>query len=75
MKVQKPFERLEIRFICKFWSISLLLNPDPHSQNGSGSRRAKSKWIHVDPDPQNCPEDFKTDFLVISCRYLIDITV
>jgi hypothetical protein len=27
-------ERLEIWFICKFWSISLLLDPDPklHSQ-------------------------------------------
>jgi hypothetical protein len=31
------FERLEIGFICKFWSISLLLDPDPHSQCGSGT--------------------------------------
>jgi hypothetical protein len=28
-------ERLEIRFVGKYWSISLLLDPDPHSQNGS----------------------------------------
>jgi hypothetical protein len=29
-------------------SISLLLDPDPHSQNGYGSRGAKSMrvWIH-----------------------------
>jgi hypothetical protein len=36
---------MEIRFICKFWPISLLLDPDPHSQNRSrfrsGSGRAK----------------------------------
>jgi hypothetical protein len=29
-------ERLQFRFIL-FWSISLLLDPDPHSQYGSGS--------------------------------------
>jgi hypothetical protein len=32
---------------CKFWSIYLLLDPDPHSQYESGSRRAK---IIADPD-------------------------
>jgi hypothetical protein len=31
-------------------SISLLKVPDPHSQYGSGCRRAKSIWIHADPD-------------------------
>ncbi len=41
------FKSLEIRFIWKFWWISLLLDPDPHSQYGSGSRRATS---NADPD-------------------------
>jgi hypothetical protein len=29
------FERMEFRFDCLFWSISFLLDPDPHSQYGS----------------------------------------
>jgi len=37
------FERQETRFICKFWSISMLPNPDLHSQYGSGSRT--TKWM------------------------------
>jgi hypothetical protein len=59
------FERLEVRFICIFGSISLLLDPDPHSQNGSLSRRAKSNRIHVDPDPQHWPEDLNGFFSYI----------
>ena len=46
-------ERLKIRFTCLFWLISLLLDPDPHSQyrygSGSGSKGAKSMRIHADP--------------------------
>jgi hypothetical protein len=41
------FERLKVRFICKFVSISMLLDPDPHSQYGSGSRTAKSLRIRI----------------------------
>ncbi len=41
------FERLEIRFISKFWSFSLLLDPDQHSQYGSGSKGAKSMRIRI----------------------------
>ncbi len=41
---KSKFERPEIRIICKFWSISLLLDPYPHqhSQHRSVSGRAKS---------------------------------
>ncbi len=39
-KYKNLLERLKIRFICKFCSVSLLLDPDPHSQYGSGSRNA-----------------------------------
>ncbi len=38
---------------CKLLSVSLLLDPDPHSQYGSGSRITKSMWIHAEPDPQH----------------------
>ncbi len=42
----KPFwERLKIGLIWQFWSTSLLLDPDPHSQYGLGSRRAKSQAL------------------------------
>ncbi len=39
-KVQKPFWKAKTRFICKFWSISIILDldPNPHSQYGSGSK-------------------------------------
>ncbi len=40
-------ERLEIRFICSCWSISLILDPDPPSQYGSGIRRAKLMQIRI----------------------------
>jgi hypothetical protein len=46
-------------FVCQvflFWSISMLLNPDPHSYYGLGSRSAKSIRILDDPDPQHCPQ-------------------
>jgi hypothetical protein len=34
------FEKIGIQaYLLKFWSISLRLDPDPHSQYGSGSRR------------------------------------
>ncbi len=35
--------------LCTFWSISLLLDldPEPHSQYGIGSRRAKSMRIRI----------------------------
>jgi hypothetical protein len=39
------FERFEIRFSCKFWSISLVLDPD--LQSSYGSRRAKSMGILI----------------------------
>ncbi len=46
---ESHFERLEIRFICQFWSVSLLLDPDSHSQYGSGSvsRRENSRLIRI----------------------------
>ncbi len=32
-KGKKPFfERQESRLICKLWSVSMFLDPDPHSQ-------------------------------------------
>ncbi len=43
------FQRFKIRFIRKILWISLLLNPDPPSQYGSGT--AKSVRIHPDLDP------------------------
>jgi hypothetical protein len=46
-KYKSLFERLEIRFISKLCSTSLLLDPDPDPQNQMyGSRRAKSMQIH-----------------------------
>jgi hypothetical protein len=30
----------------------MLLDPDPHSKYGSGSKSARSMLTHVDPDPQ-----------------------
>jgi hypothetical protein len=48
-KVQKRlFERQETMFICKIWSVSMLLDPDPHAQYGSGSLTAT---MNADPDP------------------------
>ncbi len=35
------FERQKTRFICKVWSISMLSDPNPHYQYGSGSKTAK----------------------------------
>ncbi len=52
-RFKNPFERQETRFICYLWSISMLLDPDPHSQYRSGSRTAKSIRIHADPDQQH----------------------
>jgi hypothetical protein len=34
---KKAFERQKTWFICKFWSISMLLDLDPHSQYGPRS--------------------------------------
>ncbi len=45
------FEWQKTRFICKFCPISMVLDPD--SQDGSGSKTAKSMRIQVDPDPQH----------------------
>ncbi len=39
--IQRCKSLSETRFICKFLSISMLLDPDPHSQYGSGSKTAK----------------------------------
>jgi hypothetical protein len=39
------------KHLLKFCSILMLLDPDPHSQHVSGSKTAKSMWIHADPDP------------------------
>ncbi len=47
MSVKRRSERLEIRFICKFWSISFLLDSDTHSKYGSESRRAKSMRLRI----------------------------
>ncbi len=33
------FEKQETRFSCYYWSISMLLDPDPHSQCRSGSTK------------------------------------
>jgi hypothetical protein len=44
---KSTFERLEIRFICLFWSMSLLLDPDPHSQYEYGYRKAKLMRIRI----------------------------
>ncbi len=41
------FEMVEIRLICNLWSISFLLDPDPDSQNRSGSGRAKSMRFRI----------------------------
>jgi hypothetical protein len=50
------FEKLEIRFICQFLSVFLLLHPDSQSQfgSGSGSRRVKSMRIRISyPDQKH----------------------
>ncbi len=49
------YERQEKRFTCKFWSISMLLNPDPHSQLPIRirTRKAKGKRIRAYQDPQH----------------------
>jgi hypothetical protein len=52
------------------WYISLLLDPDPHSQYGSGFRRAKSIRIHADTVPQHC------SIQILSCyREAVRLTV
>jgi hypothetical protein len=40
------FERQNTRFVCKTWSISVLLDPDPYFHYGSGS---KDSHMNVDP--------------------------
>jgi len=35
-KVGTRSKKAENQFFCKFWSISMLLDPDPHFQYGSG---------------------------------------
>jgi hypothetical protein len=34
-RYKRVFEKHETRFICLFWSVSMLPDPDPHSQSGS----------------------------------------
>ncbi len=48
MAVCRRYKLLEIRFICKFWSISLLPDTysDPHSQNGFGKANSMQIRIH-----------------------------
>jgi hypothetical protein len=41
-RYKSPFERQKTRFICKFWSISMLLDQDPRQPNECGSR-----WIRI----------------------------
>jgi hypothetical protein len=53
-------ENQETRFIYKFCSISMLLDPDLHSQYEYGSRTAKSMWIHA--NPQHCLGALQTSF-------------
>ncbi len=56
--VQKPCIRTDIslfewhktRYICQFWSTSMLLDPDPHSRIQDNQMNAESR-IQVDPDP------------------------
>ncbi len=45
--MQKP------RFICKIWPIFILLDPDPQSQFGTGSKTTKWVRMQVDPDPKH----------------------
>jgi hypothetical protein len=52
MKVPKVFLKDWKSGLFVLSSVSLLLDPDPHSQYGSGSRRAKSVRVHPDSDPQ-----------------------
>ncbi len=44
-------QRQKTRFICKFWSISMLLDPDLHSQYDSGFKtepnECGSRWIRI----------------------------
>ncbi len=40
-------EKQKTRFTCKFWSISMLLDPDPHFKDGSGSDSRTAKWIRI----------------------------
>jgi hypothetical protein len=47
-RYENLFERQETSFNCQFLSI-MLLDPDPHSKNGSGS---STTHINADPDPQ-----------------------
>jgi hypothetical protein len=41
-----------IYFLLNSYNTSSLLDPDPHSQYGSGCRGAKTMRVDVDPDPQ-----------------------
>jgi hypothetical protein len=53
-----------------FYNTSLLLDPDPHSQYGSGSRGAKSIRIDAEPDLQH----FFLDHHIVkirSCLFVI----
>jgi hypothetical protein len=47
-RYKSHFESLEIGLICAFWSISLLLDPDPHSQYES-----QESQINADPNQQH----------------------
>jgi hypothetical protein len=59
------FERQETRFICKFWSIFMLQDPDPdpHSQCGSGTAfpiriRIQNSQMNADPEAQHWAEKY-----------------
>jgi hypothetical protein len=53
MKVQKHFERQETGFICYFWSISMLLDPELELHSEYGSRDPdQDSLISADPDTQ-----------------------
>jgi hypothetical protein len=68
---------LKGRFIWKFWSISML--PDPQSQYGAGSRNAKWRQIQADPDPQHwfiapgCPARFRAKMSASPVRYGVNM--
>ncbi len=66
MEAQMPFWKVGKQVYLLIWSISLLLNPDPDFQYGSGSesRGANSLRIHADPDPKHCYIITKSEALI-----------
>ncbi len=53
LNVDKRSKKQTTRFIWKCWPIFELLDPDLHSQYGSGSKTSKRMRIQEDPDPHH----------------------